>query len=1312
MQGHIDEAEFIRNRHSEDEIILLDQDEFQGSLLKQVKSRLFSVFFRMNTLKFATASHYHLLMLLVETFQLLSLALVDGSYSTTGPYQSESPWNLSQTQWLIDVCWVFRIDRYFRTSYIGYIVLVSLSASLLVLTVVLIVALSFLQQSSSFTNFLVKGVKVLATLHCDLLYIPVMDSLAFGMKCAVSPSGECLDLGQGYGYLVAFIAAACVFAAVVLVCSVLYYDMCFVCGGVMAKPHPRIKLLRLLGYSIVIFAYYFTTSSAKVVLFLLISLAVGALLSYIHTQYMPYFHSSICKMRQGSLIAFTSAIFCMLIGEFFKTTDQTNSSVTMLFYFLTPCLVQITQLALAKRGKALRNRKIQHIANIYQVEMKGRMHLLELEEARSKSAKSLYSEEERPDDNFKLVHDRSLQEIETLYAEAFKKFPNSEFLYLWSGLLQLHLFESYILAMVQCYKGMVMANKLDSQYAFYHFSRTAEGCYKHHMKDDAYDYVLFEKCLAAAQKNDESVTRSQFFFWSELESKSPKLPKLTTLSGETSNMIGVAKSNYQLLIKLNSKSTQALLMYGGFLKSLNNFSDVGDRYIQKAEMQAEAQGKNVNATVLNALTQPLSFFDAENSILSISGDFETLGEIQKANPQSISLFGYYQAELVGRNVSLLIPSPFAEAHDDYMRKFHESGQYSIVDNSSLTLYFLNKRNYLFEARTLVKVVPSAEKPPYLMAVIIPTKQTYELLMLTSEYHITAASEEADKLFDLNAAKNTELKAEAVIANFSAIRAKVDLEELIEVRMGKAGGEADVKCTLGKLLIGAKTAFVMRIETGKRRAEEADEFEKSQVNDALKDTSDPGRAVSTLKNPISAKDVRIAFSEVVAQEEEVSSSESEEESGSEDSSESSSGSESQSESQSHSTSSQKAPAASQSASSMSAGAKRSSKDQSKPLIGSSEEISESVSKSASSSREDGEREEANDARSALSSSKSMGSSMASLAYFNKHIKALISFEFARTKKYEWRFKLTLISTIVLLIITSILTFKVIQSAASYNENLSHFVNLVGNLRLYSLSLAYYIRVVSLMDLGFLPSDSRAQYYQWMTLDSADMHAINLRLYRNYDLISDSDRDVYIRESIPTWLMEGQNVRRIQTNLFDATSNVVLQSFLITQELSNPPLNISNRRAFYVYRNGEGELLSYLNKSAKFYVNSALRDVDKQRLTAILLIMASVLVLLFCAGFAIIPAIRTLEKSKREVWDIFFEIPAYVCRIMKGRCNERLGALNESASIELEELKEEGREDDKERIEESKAETTKSLDKPSKKNSKPSPETPCFRGINKF
>ena len=522
MRGHIDEAEYLKLNEAEQD----DQEnesEGNNQIMKYLKTHLFGLFFRLNTMKLSIAVHYHMLMIAIEAFQLLSIALNDGKYSELGPYSTDSPWNLTQTQWLIDVCWVFRFDRYFRTGENSFLALLSIIGFFTVSILVIGILLAFVKGLSvSVMNFLTKIMKGMITLMTNLLFIPFLDTLVFSMSCALNSKSQCLGLPSGYQYMILFVMFTLIYFGIVCICGMLYYDMCSMCGGVMAKPHSRFKLLRITAYLAIICCYYFIDTTGKVILFLVICLVIGLVLCYVYTQYIPYYNMTMCNLRLASIVCFTSAVFCMLIGEFFRNTDQSNSSVTMLFYFLTPCLVQICHLAVIKRSRTLLDKKIQHLTNPYQVEIKARMLVMRLEEAKNKNLKSMYGENDEEDNQeFRTLQTETLAELETLFNEAFKKFPNAELLFLWSGLIQLHIFENYILAMVQCFKGLVIANKLDSQYALFHFRKTSESFYMSNMKDDAYDYEMFEKAFQNAQKNDETVTRSQFYFWAELESKTP-----------------------------------------------------------------------------------------------------------------------------------------------------------------------------------------------------------------------------------------------------------------------------------------------------------------------------------------------------------------------------------------------------------------------------------------------------------------------------------------------------------------------------------------------------------------------------------------------------------------------------------------------------------------------------------------------------------------------------------------------------------------------------------------------------------------------
>lgn len=54
------------------------------------------------------------------------------------------------------------------------------------------------------------------------------------------------------------------------------------------------------------------------------------------------------------------------------------------------------------------------------------------------------------------------------------------------------------------------------------------------------------------------------------------------------------------------------------------------------------------------------------------------GVIESLNPAATRLFGYQPQELIGRNISVLMPSPFREQHDGYLAKYLETGQAKII----------------------------------------------------------------------------------------------------------------------------------------------------------------------------------------------------------------------------------------------------------------------------------------------------------------------------------------------------------------------------------------------------------------------------------------------------------------------------------------------------------------------------------------------------------------------------------------------------------------------------------------------------------
>ena len=73
------------------------------------------------------------------------------------------------------------------------------------------------------------------------------------------------------------------------------------------------------------------------------------------------------------------------------------------------------------------------------------------------------------------------------------------------------------------------------------------------------------------------------------------------------------------------------------------------------------------------------------AVVEADGSASNIGIITSVNATACKLFGYSRWQMERHGLSMLMPSPFSELHDSFMRRYLVTGKSSMVDYTRVVL---------------------------------------------------------------------------------------------------------------------------------------------------------------------------------------------------------------------------------------------------------------------------------------------------------------------------------------------------------------------------------------------------------------------------------------------------------------------------------------------------------------------------------------------------------------------------------------------------------------------------------------------------
>jgi len=214
---------------------------------------------------------------------------------------------------------------------------------------------------------------------------------------------------------------------------------------------------------------------------------------------------------------------------------------------------------------------------------------------------------------------------------------------------------------------------------------------------------------------------------------------------ELTDKIRITKNNienmWNNLLQIYGGVNDFFQLYMEYIEQIND-DDLKKRDLEALKRKNDNFGEHINLNLYSDL------FSKETGIVIANGDKGSEGIIQLANNEIGNIFKYKSIDLIGKNISILMPKIFAINHSKYIERYFKLGVKKFVDKSVFKAFGKEKNNYIIKIRLALKLFPILNDNIYFIGLIVK-ENVDDIILLDDKFNIQGMSLKLMKILNIN-----------------------------------------------------------------------------------------------------------------------------------------------------------------------------------------------------------------------------------------------------------------------------------------------------------------------------------------------------------------------------------------------------------------------------------------------------------------------------------------------------------------------------------------------------------------------------------